>query len=64
MEKTSFYIDKDFDEQNIFKNILRRIKIPLFMVGLDGKIKFYTPYYKKILGYVDLHIGIYQKLCR
>jgi len=58
MEKPSFYIDKEYDEPNVFKNILKRIKIPLLMVGLDGKIKFFTPHYKKILGDIDLQVGM------
>jgi len=62
MEKSSFYIDKDFDEPNVFKNILKGVKIPLLLVGLDGRIKFFTSFYKKILGDVDLHVGMnFQK---
>ena len=62
MEKSSFYIDKDFDEPNVFKNILKGVKIPLLLVGLDGRIKFFTSYYKKILGDLDLHVGMnFQK---
>ncbi len=58
MEKPSFYIDKEFEEPDVFKNILRRIKTPLLIVGLDGKIKFFTPHYKKILGDIKLQVGM------
>ncbi|MFX1419104.1 MAG: PAS domain S-box protein [Promethearchaeota archaeon] len=58
MEKLNFYIDDEFKDSNIFENILRSVKIPLLMVGLDGKIKFFTPYYKNILGDLKLHIGM------
>ncbi|MFX1567249.1 MAG: PAS domain S-box protein [Promethearchaeota archaeon] len=58
MEKTSFFIDTNFNDANVFKNIIKRIKLPLLVVGLDGKIKFFTHFYKNILGNVDLHIGM------
>ena len=58
MKKLNFYIDNNFEESNIFENILRSVKIPILIVGLDGKIKFYTPYYKKILGDLSLSIGM------